>query len=385
MFGPGNGIVADRGIVPRALAEILSFAEQQGRGAVNCAVSISYVEVFGDEVTDLLAGSAAVSHSKVAASRFVLEGERQTRVFSMADVESALAVGDAQKRRAATAMNERSSRAHSLLIVGLEQHHSVSDVTVRSQLFLVDLGGSEQVKRSGVNHGMQTQLGFVKGAHMREAININLGLLALKKVIDARKENARYVPFQDSKLTMLLSCALGSDSKTMMVICGSMDKGNAAETLQALRFGENCAAVQMDAAVGRGTLASVLQAMDEDIKTLEAQILLKEHWEHTETVRKDALHEEGTLEAAQAAAAGGEVVRASKLVGAEVEREQLELLLRKRAALTGEHAEESLAEHGFGGVYGGRATALGGHAAMRFQEKSKEGLKIKGKVVAEWQ
>ena len=391
MFGPDSGLVADRGIVPRAMAEIFAFAEQQNQrggaagGVVQCTVSVSYVQVFGDEVTDLLAGNEAVSHSRVAASRFVLAGECQLPVHSMADVEEALETGDAQKRRAATAMNERSSRAHSLFIVGLSQHHRDTDVKVRSQLFLVDLGGSEQVKKSGVSHGVQTNMGFVKGTQMREAVNINLGLLALKKCIDARKKRAPYVPFQDSKLTMLLSSALGGDSKTIMIICGSMDKPNAAETLQALRFGENCAAVETDAALGKGTLAGVLEAMDKDIKALEEQIILLEHWEHTETVRQDTLLEAGTFEAAQAAKSGGEVVRTSKLVGAESERDQLELLLRKRAAFTGEELEDSLAEHGFGGAYGGKATPLGGHAGMRFQEKSKEGLKIKGKVVAEWQ
>jgi len=32
---------------------------------------------------------------------------------------------DAQKRRAATAMNERSSRAHSVVILSLEQEHRI--------------------------------------------------------------------------------------------------------------------------------------------------------------------------------------------------------------------------------------------------------------------
>lgn len=49
----------------------------------------------------------------------------------------------------------------------------------------------QQVKKSGVEAGHtregQTEefsLGFEMGAHMREAVNINLGLLALKKCIE---------------------------------------------------------------------------------------------------------------------------------------------------------------------------------------------------------
>ena len=54
-----------------------------------------------------------------------------------------------------------------------------------SDLYLADLGGSEQVKRSQVHHGgydkeTGTAKGFVMGQNMKEAVNINLGLLALK-------------------------------------------------------------------------------------------------------------------------------------------------------------------------------------------------------------
>ena len=74
-----------------------------------------------------------------------------------------------------------------------------SNVTVRSQLFLADLGGSEQVKRSKVHHGEKGfDGGFVMAQHMKEAVNINLGLLALKKCVKAVNDgNGSYVPYQD--------------------------------------------------------------------------------------------------------------------------------------------------------------------------------------------
>ena len=39
---------------------------------------------------------------------------------------------------------------------------------------------------------------------------------------------------------------------------------------------------------------------------------------------------------------------------------------------------------GFGGQFGAKAESMGGHAALRFANKS-QGLKIKGKVIAEWE
>lgn len=162
-------------------------------------------------------------------------------------------LGEAQKRRAATAMNDRSTRAHSIFILTLKQrmHHSVADVssskaragvevvgetdedahritTITSKLFLADLGGSEQVKKSKVNGGGSKKYpargesdvanneeelkqeeeeeggaggavfstGFEMAERMREAVYINLGLLALKKCIEALNAKSSYVPFQ---------------------------------------------------------------------------------------------------------------------------------------------------------------------------------------------
>ena len=71
---------------------------------------------------------------------------------------------------------------------------------------------------------------------------------------------------------------------------------------------------------------------------------------------------------------------------AEEERKRLEQLIRRKAQLTGENVEMKLAEAGFGAsAYGGKATAMGGNAELRYQDNEvDEGLKIKGKKVANW-
>ena len=88
----------------------------------------------------------------------------------------------------------------------------------------------------------------------------------------------------------------------------------------------------------------------------------------------------------EAALGGREVVRTGKVVGAESERRELEELIRKRAALTGEDPELTLAEHGFGGHFAKAAAgSLSGNAAGRFKSNDEDvGVKIKGKVVARW-
>ena len=108
-----------------------------------------------------------------------------------------LEIADKAKRRAATSMNERSSRAHSLIMLTLTQEAGSAtgegEGKVRSTLCLCDLGGSEKVKKSNVT-----------GERLMEAIHINQGLLALKNCISALNQRQSYVPYQDSKLTYLL-------------------------------------------------------------------------------------------------------------------------------------------------------------------------------------
>jgi hypothetical protein len=140
-----------------------------------------------------------------------------------------VAQAEAQKRRAATAMNDRSSRAHSVVILTLKQRHRHTGVELTSKLFLADLGGSEQVKKSKVS-----------GEQMKEAIYINQGLFALGKCVDALNDSASFVPYQNSKLTMLLSEALGGDSKTTVLVTAGLEDTHGVETLQAMRFGERC-------------------------------------------------------------------------------------------------------------------------------------------------
>ncbi|ETO24184.1 hypothetical protein RFI_12975 [Reticulomyxa filosa] len=69
----------------------------------------------------------------------------------------------------------------------------------RSRLVLIDLAGSERVKRSGVT-----------GKAMDEAKNINQSLSALGNVMAALQSKQKHIPFRDSTLTYLLHDCLGT-------------------------------------------------------------------------------------------------------------------------------------------------------------------------------
>ena len=276
----------------------------------------------------------------------------------MEELSKALAEGDARKRRAATAMNERSSRAHCVFSLRLTQAlaerpsqtssdiqtSSASDVgdsetrtpSLTSRLCLVDLGGSEKLSKSRANDGAAAA-GTVPWAEyydrrrrLDEAVRINAGLLALKRCVDALHEKQRcrrenrappHVPYGDSKLTSLLADALGGEGKTVLLVAAAQERAHAAETTQSLRFGERCASVETRARTGADARAAALAALDERIKRTEAEIERTETWVTERVTRIDAVD------------GSAEVKTTTRLAGAEKPREALEAMLEERRAL----------------------------------------------------
>lgn len=302
---------------------------------------MTYVEIYGNDVYDLLRNGQRVGQSQVAGQRYVLDGQSEWPVHSVADIEKFLEEGDKQKHKASTAMNERSSRAHTVFILALSQTIVDSDAKlgrkVVSKLMLVDLGGSEKLSKSQVHKEVKSA-GTVPWCQyykhrqaLQEAININSGLFVLKECIEALHERqkcitngqeAPYVPFQDSKLTMILSSSLGGDSKTVLIITASKESQHAVESIQSLRFGEKCTSIENTATISTSSLVKALEEINVQIKECESQIKLHERWETRKTIRHDAID-------------GDEVVTTSVLVGAEIYQERLDKLLEKRQNLVG--------------------------------------------------
>ena len=184
------------GVAPRALRELLSAAaEMELASGVRTSVSMQYVQLYQDRITDLLTGDPVAL--RAAGSSFLLHGAAEVPLADLSEAFALLRSGERRKRYASTAMNVRSSRAHTVLTLLVTQS-APGGLMLRSQLCLVDLAGSEQIKQSRA-----------EGARKAEAVGINLGLLTLGKCITALVERRPHVPFYDSRLTMMLKSAFG--------------------------------------------------------------------------------------------------------------------------------------------------------------------------------
>jgi len=359
-----------RGIVPRAFDEIFDAVGCWNRQRHEIRLGVSYVELFGNEVSDLLREGQVVGqglegrYEAVRATdrvghRYVLDGHTECFVDSWDEVDQLLKAGDVAKRRAATAMNERSTRAHTVLVLSLRKG---SDPAVKSRFYFADLGGSEQVSKSKADAGTRAPVTVVGGVEqsriswheyyqnrqrIQETQHINKGLFALKRVIEALHRRSSltalgvpqrslpYVPYQDSKLTMLLQEALGGSAKTLIVATSTMDPMHATESLQTLRFAETCAQV-LNRRDGdqAASVQLALQQIEEEIIKVESDIRKKERWETQRIRRPDVDTRAGAFGDGETYLRD-EVVTKTVAVGAEVERERLERLLLRQQELRG--------------------------------------------------
>ncbi|KAJ8513343.1 hypothetical protein OPV22_003777 [Ensete ventricosum] len=192
-------------------------------------------------------------------------------VKSTSDVLELMNIGLSNRAVGATALNERSSRSHSIVTVHVRGMDLKTGATLRGSLHLVDLAGSERVDRSEVT-----------GDRLKEAQHINKSLSALGDVIYALSQKSAHVPYRNSKLTQVLQSSLGGHAKTLMFVQINPDIGSYSETLSTLKFAERVSGVELGAAKSQkegkdirdlmeqiASLKDIVARKDEEIEQLQ--------------------------------------------------------------------------------------------------------------------
>jgi len=258
---------ASAGIVLRACAELLGSRNAPGASCDSIKISAQYIQIYEETLTDLLSGGpvqlreAGDYAMEGAPAGPILQGAAHVQVDALTDALALLRAGELHKKVLATAMNDASSRGHTVFLLSITQRGTGEDggeKLISSQLALVDLAGCEQLKQSKVT-----------GQGAREAIGINSSLLVLGKCITALSEGRRHVPYNECKLTRLLKGAFGGSSRTTCVIAASPDDAHGENTVQALRFGERCATITNSAAIGAVSAAQAMALVDDALATCE--------------------------------------------------------------------------------------------------------------------
>ena len=267
MIGYGQ----NKGIVPQATAEIFRRIEASDDSTKTYEVQAYMVEIYNERVQDLLvepkkrpAQGLKVRESKIKG--VYVEGCIKRAVSSYQEIEDVMETGNRHRSIGAHAMNQTSSRAHTIIAVEFKQITQAGKVKTEklSVINLVDLAGSEKSSQTGAT-----------GDRLKEGCAINKSLTTLGIVIKvlADKSNGKktkqVVPYRDSQLTRMLQNALGGNSKTLMICALSPASSNYEETLGTLRYADRAKSIKNKAVVNESETEKLIRELKEENERLK--------------------------------------------------------------------------------------------------------------------
>lgn len=281
-----------RGMMCRMLdfvfGEVARRHAESGSVQYNC--KCSYLEIYKEQITDLLEPSSTNLQVREDINRGIyVERLSEHSAWTVADAFHVLWKGLHQRHVGATQMNELSSRSHAVFTLALEATSTTSGgvTTTRvARLNLIDLAGSERQSFDPHNPTLHESL------RVKEAGAINKSLSALTNVIMSlsqagpRRRNSfggagaapgqprrPFVRYRDSKLTFLLRDSLGGNSKTIIVACVSPSALCFGETLSTLKFAARAKHIRC-AAVMNEEYSGTVESLSLEVKSLKQQLEL---------------------------------------------------------------------------------------------------------------
>jgi len=232
------GTATQPGVNVRALDTLFSRAQDAEEYDMN--VWMSMCEVYNESIRDLLDERVDKKLEVKMAGDLpgfagnVLQGVDIRPVASIEDVNEVIEEGTRNRHVGATKLNVESSRSHLILSVYMTRTNVSTGDTTSSKLQLIDLAGSERLKRTGA-----------EGERLKEAQNINRSLSALGDVVNALVSKSSHIPYRNSKLTHLLQDSLSGQSKVLMMMCVSGQKSDASESIASLNFAVRARAAEL--------------------------------------------------------------------------------------------------------------------------------------------
>ncbi|KAI5449921.1 kinesin-like nuclear fusion protein [Naganishia albida] len=230
----GGSTSETAGMIPRAIAMIFRETEALKELGWQYAMTGQFVEIYNEKINDLFGNDSfdsAKHEVRHEGSSTSVTGITPCPLESADQVASLMIRASGRRAVAATMMNERSSRSHSVFSLKVKGYNPLTNESCEGVLNLVDLAGSERLDKAGTGEHRD---------RMKETININKSLSSLQNVIQKLSEKATdgktHVNYRDSQLTYLLQNSLSGSSKTLMFCNLSPLAVHTSETLNSLRF-----------------------------------------------------------------------------------------------------------------------------------------------------
>ncbi|KAK3804119.1 hypothetical protein RRG08_047197 [Elysia crispata] len=208
------GMTSDPGIIPRVIQSLFEAIEEKQASALNgnsnqapqFKVTFSYMEIYNEKVHDLLVSGHQDLPIREDASKNIFVADLSEKSIDKYETFMNHFEPAASNRTvAATKLNKYSSRSHTILLLKILRREP-DGKEMRGKLYLIDLAGSEDNRRTGN-----------KGIRLKESGAINKSLFVLGEVVDAINQNQPRIPYRNSKLTRLLQDSIGGGCHAVMI------------------------------------------------------------------------------------------------------------------------------------------------------------------------
>ena len=220
------------GILPCSLKNLFDLLEYQKKEKnFNYNLYCSYIEIYNEIIHDLIGDATGCKIIEDSNYGLIVSEAQKICINSFEEGIQLKDIGEEKRQYKNTIINDYSSRSHTIFQLFLEtstmDEENNTVYNKYSLLNLVDLAGSERVnKDENLNANNNNETGY-----------INKSLFALANVIKKLSENKNnHIPYRDSKLTRLLSVALGGGSLVTIICNISPSANNYFQTVSTLRF-----------------------------------------------------------------------------------------------------------------------------------------------------
>ncbi|XP_027847145.2 kinesin-like protein KIF11 [Aphis gossypii] len=256
------------GIIPRALSHMF---DELRLLQVEHTVRASFLELYNEEIFDLLSCSEEPSHKSLRIfeekkGSVIVRGLEEVIVSNKNEVYKLLEKGSKRRQTAATLMNAQSSRSHTIFTITVHIKESTienEDIVRVGKLNLVDLAGSENIGRSGAIERRACEAG-----------NINKSLLTLGRCITSLVEQTPHIPYRESKLTRLLQDSLGGKTKTSIIATISPSHCNLEETMSTLDYASRAKSIKNKPEVNQKfTKKALIREYTDEIEKLKRDLV----------------------------------------------------------------------------------------------------------------
>lgn len=212
------------GMITMGIDSLFQKLEERTLQLKDPEVTISFIEIYNEKVYDMLSEN---SEESIYSKGTKFNGSIRLPINNSDEAFKILQQGKKNRHVRSTKLNVASSRSHAMFSVFV-RFRNQNNLDTSAVMHFCDLAGSEGLRNT--NHF---------GIAQQESVNINRGLLAVSKVVQALSMGKSLVPYRDSVLTVVLQDSLNIRSYISILGCISSNRSDKSETMSTIRFAQS--------------------------------------------------------------------------------------------------------------------------------------------------